>query len=328
MTRQSERRIRDQRSWGIAMIVGAISFAGGSAARGQETYVESNSQVNGRAHTTNGGEQDFTGRHEVGTTQISHAQAVALGDFFYFSDALEPSHTFPTFIGVATATAALESLSGGASVTSHPDASNLSGIGTEFIPPHYIEGSASSDASVKENFHFTTTNPQGSNYRLEVRLLSSLSSNIGPLLAVTSGEWGLSANAFAALGGILVNVFNFRSGSYILPNQPYSTSAGQNDYAEANVFIPAGGADMPLTTGLAVSAGFRNMEVDLTVNALHTAYFALSTDDPLASYTTDSGLLLPTEIPEPDTTLSIFAGIAALVLARRSRRCGTRRNGA
>lgn len=211
-------------------------------------------------------------------------------------------------------------------MTSHPDAGSLSGTGTEFIPPHYIEGSASSDATVTENFHFSTTNPQGSNYRLKVRLFSTLSSNIGPLLAVNSGEWGMSANAFAAVGGILVNVFNSRSGSYILPNQPYSTSAGQHDYAEANLFVPAEGIDLPLTTGLSVSTGFRNMEVDLTVNALHTAYFALSTDDPLASYTTDSGLSLPTEVPEPDATHSVLAGVAALALARRSRSCGTRRN--
>lgn len=265
------------------------------------------------------GDSDASGRITVTgplTSAGSSMSGASAGQFHSFFGSTEVFAN-PTVIVNAVALAFHGSLGARAQLASDAD---VGAVPAGAINYRFYEASGSSSATWQDVATFRTDNPLGSLYTLKVRLDTNLSADVDYDPAFVSSSWSAGASASLTWDGptdFTLGTSDVKRGDN-LPGGPSESERNTNAYVERIVFIPAGEPTVVTLTG-ALGAGVQmfNINAGLDADASHTALFSISTDDPLASYTTESGEQFATNVPEP-TTLSLAAG--GILAARRRRR--------
>lgn len=171
---------------------------------------------------------------------------------------------------------------------------------------------------------FTTSNPLGSTFTLDLSL---------DLTVTTEGNFGKGDQVF---GGFFTGEVSTTLQIRGLPGIPLKTVAlgvTKSVHADGTVinnstapsvavtfFVPGDGS-VAISVDAALQAdAFANLgDGQALIDAGNTASLAVFSDDPLASYTADSGTVFATapEVPEPATVGVMVMGAAVLVGRRR-----------
>jgi hypothetical protein len=181
-------------------------------------------------------------------------------------------------------------------------------------------GSAQNEVYWSDTISFHTANPNGSDFYFSIALDDNIfagghwyptetgyfAGSAQMLLTITQDNLGL-ANPFLSISDQTI----IRSDGTITYTPPDSRVATLVFHDDSNLFGFA-----TLTGKLSTSASAKNGSGQTTVNASNTGLFAFYSPDPLASYSTASGTVFLTSVPEP-TTLSLLALSAIALTARR-----------
>ncbi|HVX83532.1 MAG TPA: PEP-CTERM sorting domain-containing protein [Phycisphaerae bacterium] len=189
--------------------------------------------------------------------------------------------------------------------------------------------SATDEARWSDAVHFHTTNPTGSNYTLTLTLDDTID---------VAGQYALYENGINEADVHAVIVFDHdlsKNVSQDVLNQSlsvldYHRYVEENDVTEddrppqrtVSMTVHVNdGAILVIDAYLETLADAEGGNTQVLVNAGNTANFNITTDDPLASYSTDSGTIFtPEATPEPASLGLLGAGIAMLALRRRTAR--------
>ncbi len=172
-----------------------------------------------------------------------------------------------------------------------------------------------------DTVNFNTSNPAGSDYLLSLDLDDSISGNgvfyyyeqgfySGSVLAridFTNSNFGLGASQDLVVQDVYSQNANGTFVDQVAPSHGVS------------VLIHAGfgqGATVTVTSELVTTAGAQNGTSNILVDAGDTALFTISSADPLASYTTNSGTVFATSVPEPGAA---WVALGTMFWARRRR---------
>ncbi len=222
--------------------------------------------------------------------------------------------------GTVTDTAEIGALHASLSARSDSGLENVSAV-----PLNVGVAAASMSDTVmwSDTVYFNTANPAGSDYLLSLHVDDSI---------VAAGEFYFYEPGFYT-GSVLARVdftnsnFGLGASQSLVVQDIYSYNRNGttiNQVApshDVSVLVHVGfeqGAMATVTGELVTTAGVENGTSFALVDAGDTALFTINSADPLASYTTNSGTVFATSVPEP-TSLSLLA-LGALSLLARLRR--------
>ena len=310
-------------------IVGILaSVVGAGAARGAAIGVVETTasySINAPAYGDFKGDTDASGQIPATTklTKATSSEGGASAGQYRASFGPNEIIANPTIVANSAAEAFRGALGARAQLVSDSD---LRGVPDRAIVSRFFEAGATGTALWQDTATFSTTNPAGSSFELKFNLTTNLSVDVEYNPAFAASTWNASASANLSASGafaVTLNAYDIKRGDN-LPGGPSESERITSAYASQTVFIPAGSPSTVLLTGtLTAGVSIFNMDANLFADASHTALFAISTNDPLASYTTGSGFQFLTDVPEP-ATLALAAS-AGVVLARRVRRRVRRR---
>jgi hypothetical protein len=170
-------------------------------------------------------------------------------------------------------------------------------------------GSAQDEVYWSDTISFRTDNPNGSDFYFSIKLETGFFvGSAQMLLSITQDNLHL-ANPFLSISDQTA----VRSDGTITCTPPESRIATLVFHDDNNLHGFA-----TLTGKLSTSASAKNGTGQTTVDASNTGLFAFYSPDPLASYSTASGAVFLTSVPEP-TSLAAIA-VACLMCARRGKR--------
>ena len=217
--------------------------------------------------------------------------------------------------GTVTDTAEIGALH--ASLSAHSD-SGLENVSAVPLNVGVAAASMSDTVMWSDTVYFNTANPAGSDYLLSLHVDDSIvaAGNFyfyepgfytGSVLArvdFTNSNFGLGASQSL----VVQDVYSYnRNGTTINQVAPSH---------DVSVLVHVGfeqGAMATVTGELVTTAGVENGTSFALVDAGDTALFTINSADPLASYTTNSGTVFATSVPEPSAL--VLAGVALVGLA-------------
>ena len=171
--------------------------------------------------------------------------------------------------------------------------------------------------SWSDTITFRTTNPNGSDFRLGLALHDTINlstSSVGGFVA-GSAFAGLSSGPAGIFGPLLLALQDgvSRNSTGDIINHPPSDNV-------QTVLHMQNFSTLILTGWLRSRVKASDTVGSVTLNAADTALFALSSNDPLASYTTASGTVFASSVPEPATSALALAGLGLVGWQARRRR--------
>jgi PEP-CTERM motif-containing protein len=160
---------------------------------------------------------------------------------------------------------------------------------------------------------FRTGNPAGSDFRLGLHLddrigiSSSLLSPVSSSFLAGTAFAGVSSGPSGVAGPLLLSV------SDVISRRASGDTVNRSPTDTVTTVMHMHNGDVLLLTGwLRMSVGASNAIGSVQVDAANTALFMLSTDDPLASYTTASDTVFATSVPEPAIVVLALAGFGVV----------------
>ena len=182
----------------------------------------------------------------------------------------------------------------------------------------------STDVSWNDNVHFHSNNPNGSDFTLSISLDDAINL-VGGQLGFNSGTYIGTASAAIAFNSdsTFFPTTNHSPALRVQDNHSLSPDGSRFDQFPTNrtasvTFHLVGDGMLDITSDLSCNASANQGIGQSLVNAGNTASFNITTTDPLASYTTDSGTIFSAEpTPEP-ASLSLLTLSLPLLLRRRS----------
>ncbi|HVS72119.1 MAG TPA: PEP-CTERM sorting domain-containing protein [Phycisphaerae bacterium] len=317
--------MRRQRGFLWVVVAGAAVMAGGTGAEG--FYVQDNGAVTASAGVgvvvdgTEMGNQgmdshNFSSDGEVAKTRITGTTFANTSGTAWIPDKmlLEPQAAGGNVedeaeIGALHSTISAFSDAGGA------DSIDADGV---------ANAHAADTVKWGDVLRFTSSNPVGSKFTLEL----SLEVAVTPEGNFTTGD--------AVFGGFFTGEVSASAVIHGLPNMPLTTlglGVTKSLHADGTVindstapteavtfFVPGGGGVAISVDATLQADAFANLgDGQAVIDAGNTAQFVVFSDDPLASYTADSGTVFATapEVPEPATVGVLVMGAVVMVGRRR-----------
>jgi hypothetical protein len=190
------------------------------------------------------------------------------------------------------------------------------------------KGKASAASSWSDQFYLRSDNPNGSDFVWTLGLDDHIDSGgvfypieDGFFAAIASATLNFTQNNLGPIDGAVIgeNHTVFSNGTIADgPAAEHVKTITFHALYNVSYFTT-------LTCNLSVTANSINGTGQCTADASDTALFALYCADPLASYTTASGTVYPTSVPEPASLALILPAAAVFILRQRSPRSGRSR---
>jgi hypothetical protein len=199
-----------------------------------------------------------------------------------------------------------------------------SGAGTTSDNYGFVRCHSTDDLQWSDNVYFHSGNPSGSDFTLTLSLDDAITVLGGFQLFEDGGFEGVADASISILSDSSfmptptpINLLR------IVDKRTITSTNTRIDQPPSNrsvsfTFHLVGDGRLHLLGDLSAQAIGDGGIGQILVNASNTANFNITTDDPLASYTTDSGTIFTPDAPEP-ASLSLLATTAALLLAKRRR---------
>lgn len=308
----------------VGVWLSAVGLVVPSVSWGQDSYSEAHAQIQLRAGPrtfdplANVSDGETNGPFPAGTSASAGADGVANGEYIYtVGNATEVA--FPEVGGFVSVSASGGRLSGFAGLGSETGLGAL----TSPISGSYIFGTATGGATWQEVATFETDNLNGSDVKLKLNLDSEITATPTYQAAFNNSVWGVGVQATVAAvgpGPFTLSTFDSARGDNLPGGDTSEYQTQSSKYVERTIHIPFGQEITYTLTGiLSIGMELTNVQAILNANAAHTALFAISSDDPLLSYTTQSGFVFQTQIPEPSAALLALLMTCGLLTRGRPR---------
>ena len=297
----------------LASFAGPAIAANNVAAFSSITYRVGDPFSSSRTVTDNGTVQDG----------VAFADSAAGDNGFY--SFVDLNQTPPRFANITSSVFAVAHSTGTVGKLSASGSANVdSGLDNAAfkLPPFtFVSANISAYSNFSEKVILVSANPNGgSDFKFELGLTATIKADATFYPnAVDDGIYYAAANADLDATGDRSFNFNVTDSKAAALDDagvhdeyhPYDLATIHVDYNQP--------VKLTLSGSLGISIGAANTTALLSVDASHTALYAISSDDPLASYTTESGAVFATSVPEPAASC-VTLGIAAGTLMRRRQR--------
>jgi len=165
---------------------------------------------------------------------------------------------------------------------------------------------------------FHTSNPNGSDFLLGLTMHDTISVSASflapPSFVAGTATAGLSSGPGGVSGLLLLSlqdVVSERFSGDVVSHPPSDTVS--------TLMHMQNGATLQLTGWLRISVAANDAIGSVSLDAADTALFSLRSDDPLAGYSTASGTVFVTGVPEPATSALALAGLGFVSWQARRR---------
>lgn len=164
---------------------------------------------------------------------------------------------------------------------------------------------------------FHSSNPNGSLFTVEIALSAAIDNT-----AVASDAAGFSAGSTIRNMLVIHGLPVVTDPALVIDDNEFVNNNGAvatlpDSFERSYTFLVVNGITLTFLDSLDITASAGGGETESLADVGNTAHFAIHTSDPAASYTTASGVIFDTAVPEPTTAALLLPALSLLLLKTR-----------